>query len=248
MRSGYGCWLAVLLTAIPGATFAADGETDGVSGSLAGWAEIDARGRLQNFNADGAANSALLVATIDQLKRLEFVPAQGATGPVQARAYLTGSYKLQPDGEDLVLTLHGVRTGPKVTRHVMPKPPLRMMIDLLPTLSSRVAFTIQADGRPTDIVIEVAPRSGEFVRELRDAIGKWRFEPMSAGTGTQSTRYRQDIVYYTEGVSPPEMPACPSDTSGNAKVMGQSSCLSAFEIMWSKSKMPGREVRVENSR
>lgn len=238
--------IVFLLAAVSSAALAGDHGTDVMSGTLAGWAEIDAKGRLQDFLADGSANPVLLQATVDQLKQLEFVPAQGENGPVQARVYLTGSYELRPDGEDLVLTLRGVRTGPKVTRRVMPKPPLRLVTDLMPAISGRVAFTVQADGRPSDIMLEVPPASGEFRRELRSAIAKWRFEPSAAGATARSARYRQDFVYHVEGGSPPEMPACPPDTSDNAKVAGQSSCLFDFEVEWIKSKMLGKEVRVES--
>lgn len=216
-----------------------------VAGSFAGWAQIDAQGRLHDFVPDGAANPAMRQAVTEQLKKVSFQPARVAGVPMAARTYLTGSYRLEPEGADYLLRIGDVRAGPKILKRVMPRPPNRLFTGLMPSISGRASFAIDARGRPVDIVVET-PRTGEFAREMRDAVAQWRFEPATPAAAESSARFHQDFVAYKAGSTRPEMPGCPADASDRARVSGQGSCLSVIETVFEEPKQLGREVRVDN--
>lgn len=230
-----------LMAASAVASAASDAREAPIKGSFAGWSAIDASGALQTFKADGSAHTALAQALVEQLRSIRFVPARVAAGPASTRTYLTGEYVLEPAGEDLVLRVTSVRTGPKVSRLVVPKPP-RSVAELEKPSWGRVGMVVGADGRPAQVTVEDTLGAGDLARTLRDAALQWRFEPEIVDGQPYPTQVRQDFTFGYEkapGVAPKP---CPLDAAAHARAAGQTTCFAVIEMLL--TKVLGGTVRV----
>lgn len=239
--SGQPTWLlAAALVTCATSSSAAPPSAEKPKGHFAGWSEVDASGRLTAFTPDGPSVPAVAQAVRGELDRQVFTPARDASGsPQRARTFLSGAYALEPLGDDWILRITELWAGPKPTGRVMPRPPQRTFSGGEPVWM-RVAMTVQADGRPTNIVIEEWQGPQAFLREARDAFRKWRFEPESVGGQPIATTIRQDYSISLGEITPPAGPSCPQDTSGRVLAPGQTSCFPEIEITLSKRLDRGR--------
>lgn len=200
-----------------------------LNGRFAGWSEIDATGRVTDFVPDGQALPAVTQALRGELAKQVFSPGRdpaGAARPV--RTFLTGRYALEPANDGWILRIGELRAGPKVASMVMPRPPMRTFT-MGESVWMRTAMTVQADGRPSDIVIEEFHGPQAFLREARDALRKWRFEAESVAGQPIPTVVRQEYSLTLAQKAPPQGSPCPKDTSGRVLAPGQTSCLVVIE-------------------
>lgn len=211
-----------------------------LTGHFAGWSEVDASGRLTAFTPDGQAVPAVAQALRGELDRQVFTPARNASGaPHPVRTFLSGRYALEPVDDGWLLRISELRAGPKPTTQVMPRPPQRTFT-MGESVWMRVAMTVTADGKPANIVIEELRGPQAFLREARDALQKWRFEPESVGGQPIATMIRQEYSISLGEKTPPSGPPCPKDTSGRVLAPGQTSCLPMIETTLRKRSESGR--------
>lgn len=193
-----------------------------LTGRFAGWADIDATGKLNSFAPDGDANPALANAVRQGLQRLSFVPARRNGAPVAVRTYVTGSYTLEERGDEFAMSVVAAETGPKQDALDLPKPPLRLM-----TMNEqgwvRVAFTVGRDGKPRDVFVEDGQGPTEMRRNVRESIMRWRFEPEIVDGAPIETFVRTDFTFAKKG-STVAVPGCPDDTTGRVRATGQPAC------------------------
>lgn len=224
------CALAAMVF-LSSAASAGPNASQAMRGRLAGWADVDASGRVVTFAPDGGAVPSVARALRDELAKQVFTPARDASGAAHpVRTYLSGRYVLEPDSEGWVLRIDELRAGPKVVSVVMPRAHDRMFT-MGETVWMRVAMTVQPDGRPADIEIEEFQGTQATRREARDALRKWRFEPETVAGEPIATRVRQEYSMWLKEQEAPRGPPCPADTSGRVLAAGQTSCLAAVESM-----------------
>lgn len=223
----------------PAAGFGADATTTAaeaasIQGYFAGWAQIDAEGRLQAFEPDGKGNAAIVDALQTQLRGLTFVPARRGSQPIPVRTYLRGGYSLQQEGADYVLRLSGVSAGPKAVRTTVPQAPSRLHATK-ENIWARVMFVVDTRGRPKDIFVEHFGGSEEMTRTARQSIAHSRFEPEASNGTPIETVMRQDFLYRWEDAVPAALPPCPVEHSGRVLAPGQSPCGERFEVVFKKA-------------
>ena len=234
-------WLLVAAVMV-GSTAANAGppSTGALKGHFAGWSDIDASGRLTAFTPDGPAVPAVAQALRAQLEQQVFAPGRDASGtPRVTRTFLSGGYVLEPVGDGWLLRITELAAGPKLTASIVPRPPHRTF-SVGESVWMRVAMTVQADGKPTNIVIEELQGPQAFQREARDAFAKWRFEPESVGGRPIATTLRQEYSISLAEKAPSAGPACPMDTSGRVLAPGQTSCQPRIDITLQKRSGHGR--------
>lgn len=234
----------LLVTALVLYTTSAKAErpsSDSLNGHFAGWSDVDANGRLSAFTPDGQAVPAVAQALRAELDRQVFSPARDASGtPRPVRTYLTGRYVLKPDKDGWLLRIIELRAGPKLVTQVMPRPPHRTFA-VGESVWMRAAMTVGADGKATNIVIEELQGPQAFLREARDALRKWRFEPESAGGQPIATMIRQEYSISLDDKAAHSGPPCPLDAaSGRVLAPGQTSCLALIETTLVKHSGRGR--------
>lgn len=238
--SGYRkCLLAASLVMCVSA--GAEPSSEGnLKGRFAGWSEVDASGRVTAFTPEGDAVPAVAQALRGQLNRQAFSPGRDASGaPRGTRTFLSGGYVLEPADGGWVLHITETTAGPKPIARTMPRPPHRTF-SMGESVWMRVSMTVQADGQPTNIVIEELQGPQAFLREARDAFRKWRFEPESVGGRPIATTIRQEYSISVAEETAPSGPACPKDNSGRVLAPGQTSCLPMIEITLRKRSEGGR--------
>lgn len=241
MTGHHRTWLlAAALVACATSANAESPSAEKLQGRFAGWSEVDASGHLTAFTPDGPAVPAVAQALRGELDRQVFTPARDASGsPHAIRTYLSGAYALEPVDEGWLLRITDLKVGPKPIARVMPRPPHRT-VSVGESVWMRVAMTVQADGKPDNIVIEEMHGPQAFLREARDAFEKWRFEPESVGDQPVATALRQEYSIGLAEKTPPSGPPCPKDTSGRVLAPGQTSCLPMIEVTLSKTSERGR--------
>jgi len=213
---------------------ATDAEATSIKGYFAGWAEIDAGGRLRAFVPDGKGNPAVVDALQTQLRGLTFVPAHRGSQPIPVRTYLRGGYSLQQEGPDYVLRLSGVSAGPKAVRTTVPQAPSRLHATK-ENIWARVMFVVDIRGRPKDIWVEHFGGSEEITRTARQSIAHSRFEPEASNGTPIETVMRQEFLYGWEDAVPAALPPCPVEHSGRVLAPGQNPCGERIEFVVKKT-------------
>lgn len=193
-----------------------------LEGRFAGWVDIDANGKLNSFEPDGAANPALANALRQQLQQLSFVTARRNGIPTAIRTHVTGSYTLEERGDEYAIRVAAAEVGPKQVALDLPRPPLRLMTVNEPGWV-RVGFIVGRDGKPRDVLVEDGQGPTEIRRNVRESIMRWRFEPETVGGTPIETYIRVDFTFAKQG-STVAMPNCPDDTSGRVRATAQPAC------------------------
>lgn len=212
-----------------------------LAGKFAGWADVDATGKLTSFVPEGNANVALVAALREELQKLEFVPARRDSAAVSIRTFVTGGYTLEPAGDGYVLRVKGAEAGPKQVGLDLPKPPRRLMTMNEPGWA-RVGFVVGRDGKPHDVVVEADNGPGEIRRNVRESVLRWRFEPETTIGAAIETPLQVDFSFAKKGATV-VVPDCPSDAGGRVLAPGQRACKRIdFELVG--PAIPGRTISV----
>lgn len=226
--------LAVLAAMPVRAADSGRGSGDWVFDRFAGWAEIDASGRLQAFELDGRTAATVVEALRDQLRQVPFQPARIDAVAVPVRTYLQGVLAQRILEGRYAMRLTTLQAGPKLERITLPEVPFRLLFNGEPALA-RASFVVGKDGKPREIAVEAADGSARKV--VQSALRQWRFEPESIGGQPIETRLRQDFLFREERTKM-AFPVCPPDASGRVLAPGQRACSEPYEMLVREGSPP----------
>ncbi len=220
-------WAALLALAMPAA--AQEGvETLG----FGGWVELSPAGEVLKFEPSQrpALSNALRPIVIKQVRAADFVPAQGAAGPVAARSWLDGTVQLIPNGENFIIRTAGLKLGPRVLSRPLPRYP-----EALREVGAEVVleFTATTGGRAGGFQVYSDPSvDPAFGQAAITALHGWRFEPEERDGAPVATKLQVRFRYLPEGADAASAPpAAPWPVpAGRAHVVGQEAHVELVEV------------------
>lgn len=144
--------------------------------AVEGWVELSENGELLAFEPGGEPPlpPSLLPGVEAELQRIAFKSAVREGEPAPSRSWLTARAVLTPVGDDYGLVIRDSRLGPRPVQREVPRiaPGSRRFLQMV------LVFTVDANGRPTDVAAESL--AGADRRQLDSAVAslsRWRFEP-----------------------------------------------------------------------
>lgn len=197
-----------------------------------GWVELSATGEVLKFEPSQrpALSNAIRPIVIKQVRAADFVPAQDATGPVEARSWLDGVVQLIPNDTNFIIRTAGLKLGPRVLSRPLPRYP-----EALRDVAAEVVleFTATTGGRAGGFQVYSDPSvDPAFGQAAITALHGWRFEPEERAGQPVATKLQVRFRFLPEGAAASEAPvAAPWPVpAGRAHVVGQESHVELVEV------------------
>ena len=180
---------------------------DAKRAAFRGVVEVDAQGGVRVEQLDGVGG-ALADAVRSQLQAHRALPAQRGGQPVPARAPVSGSVVLTPEGQSYAVGLDAIAFAPAALRRVPIVYPIEAMREERAGWIE-VDFGLAADGAPTDLrVVRSSHRA--FVKAVEKSLPSWRFSTAAVEPGR---RFRLGVTFRTDTAQPTPAFECAADAA-----------------------------------
>ena len=212
------------------------------------WAQDDAASMRRPFSAPvtvaatgeasvgelSGVNGKMEQAVRAQLATLRFVPARRGGVAVPAAAYLRGSAVLTPAaGDTFSLHLDDLALAPRLAAEISSPRYPSTQARAGKSGTVELVLRVGANGRIKD-VRTVASSDPAFDKAMRQALRRWRFQPLA---GADDAEVRLPVWFYNYDIPPSDPPQfeCALDPD-EPSFAGQDGCMDRLEIVVSAAR------------
>ena len=218
-------WALLLAAAMPAA---AQEAVESIG--FGGWVELSAAGEVEKFEPSQRPplSNALRPIVIKQVRAADFVPAQGAAGPVASRSWLDGRVQMIPNGENVIVRTANLKLGPRVISRAAPRYPEA----LRETAAELVlVFTVTTAGRAGNFEVLAEPTvDPAFGQAAITALHGWRFDPEQRDGKPAASRMQLWFRFLPDGTPGGAAVAPLPVPEGRAQVVGQDASVELVEV------------------